>query len=242
MSNNYFLLEDKEHDAEYGLGFSGTKRIETQIRNGFIRKVFGIVSAQILLTTIICYYSLTSPSFLKFQIENPWTLQMAMLFVILFPCTILACMSLWRKVPQNYICLGIFTLLEAYIVGYFCAKVNPQLVCIAAAMTFLMVFSLTIYAAKTKRDISTKGSLFFIMLISIFTLALFSIFFYSRFLNLLVCTLWIFILGIYLVYDIQLIYGNRQMKLGVEDYIFGALLLYTDIIAVFLNILQTLKL
>jgi FtsH-binding integral membrane protein len=243
MSNNYHLLEDKEYDPEshHVEGENTTHKWNREFRNGFIRKVFGIVCAQILLTAIVCFFSLTSKSFFQFQRENYWLMIFSIIFVMIFPCTILCCDSLWRKVPQNYICLGIFTLCMAYMVGYICGASNPLIVFIAAAMTFFMVLGLTVYAATTKTDITTKGSLLFILGMSLLILSLFSIFFFSYFLILLLTTLWIILFGIYLVYDIQLIVGNKEMYLGIEDYILGAILLYTDIINLFAYLLQFLS-
>jgi FtsH-binding integral membrane protein len=41
-----------------------------------------------------------------------------------------------------------------------------------------------------------------------------------------------------LVYDTQLIAGKGKLKLGVDDYIIGALIIYLDIILLFLELLK----
>ncbi len=51
----------------------------------------------------------------------------------------------------------------------------------------------------------------------------------------------ILIYSIYLVIDTQLIMGGKRYEVGVDDYILGALILYTDIIMIFLYILQALS-
>ena len=47
----------------------------------------------------------------------------------------------------------------------------------------------------------------------------------------------VFLFGIYLIFDTQLIMGKGKYKLSIDDYIAGALILYADIITIFLYIL-----
>ena len=44
--------------------------------------------------------------------------------------------------------------------------------------------------------------------------------------------------GLYLIYDTQLIAGGRQHSLSYDDYIVGALLIYVDIMMLFLELLR----
>lgn len=44
----------------------------------------------------------------------------------------------------------------------------------------------------------------------------------------------------YLLIDTQLILGNKEKRIDLDDYIWGATTLYTDIISLFLKILQIL--
>ena len=46
------------------------------------------------------------------------------------------------------------------------------------------------------------------------------------------------IFGIFLIYDTQLILGEGRHKLQIDDYILGALILYTDIIMIFYYLLM----
>jgi FtsH-binding integral membrane protein len=54
------------------------------------------------------------------------------------------------------------------------------------------------------------------------------------------CALGCIIFGIYLVIDTQLIVGGGRYELSLDDYVAGALLLYIDIIQIFLYILSLL--
>ncbi len=59
------------------------------------------------------------------------------IFTGLITCIAISCYrSVARSVPLNYIVLFIFTISEAYIVGYACAASNPNTVLMAAVTTF----------------------------------------------------------------------------------------------------------
>jgi len=47
--------------------------------------------------------------------------------------------------------------------------------------------------------------------------------------------------GFYLIYDTQILIGGKKKELSMDDYILGAMLLYMDIIALFLRILKILN-
>ena len=57
---------------------------------------------------------------------------------------------------------------------------------------------------------------------------------YSPFLTGLIVMLY----GFFLIYDTQLVAGGGQHKLDIDDYVIGAMLIYTDIIMLFLELLK----
>jgi protein lifeguard len=48
------------------------------------------------------------------------------------------------------------------------------------------------------------------------------------------------IYSIYIIIDTQLIIGGKNKELALDDFILGSVILYTDIISLFLKILQIL--
>jgi FtsH-binding integral membrane protein len=71
-------------------------------------------------------------------------------------------------------------------------------------------------------------------------LGIFSWIAWTPFLHNLYCSLACILFGIYLVIDTQLIVGGRRYALSMDDYVAGALMLYIDIIQMFLYILSIL--
>lgn len=130
-----------------------------------------------------------------------------------------------------------FTFCEAYTVSYICASVHsPQLVLAAIFMTAAMVLALTIYAFSTSTDFTTMGALAFIALAVFMVFGLFS-FWFGATVRLIYCAFGVLLFGLYLVIDTQMLIGGHKYELNQEDYILGAIILYLDIINIFLYIL-----
>lgn len=72
-------------------------------------------------------------------------------------------------------------------------------------------------------------------------LGIFSIFMWSPFLDNLYCCLGVIVFGIYLVIDTQMIIGGRRLELSMDDHVVAALILYIDIIQIFLYLLELLS-
>ena len=51
----------------------------------------------------------------------------------------------------------------------------------------------------------------------------------------------VILFSVYIIYDTQLIMGNRSEMIEVDDYILGAFMLYTDIINLFLELLKIIN-
>lgn len=52
------------------------------------------------------------------------------------------------------------------------------------------------------------------------------------------CMMGVIIYSIYLVIDTQLIMGGKRYQIELDDYILGAIILYTDVVMLFLYLLQ----
>lgn len=86
-------------------------------------------------------------------------------------------------------------------------------------------------------DIGFFWSFFFV---SMFLVMLNVFFIGSNALSILIAVVFSAIYAFYLIIDTQLIMGNRNRALSLDNYILGAVLLYIDIIQLFLNLLRIL--
>ena len=100
---------------------------------------------------------------------------------------------------------------------------------------------MTVYACFTKKDFTIGSGVLVTVATAFLMLCLISIFSNSPFWNNLLCTLGAIIFSIYIVIDTQMIMGDKKYNISLDDYIVGALILYIDIIQLFLYILRMLK-
>lgn len=232
-----------DSDFENQMNSTGKQPSFSQnMRKGFITKVYGILSVQLLMTVLFCLLSMGSKGFQNFQMEHSILLIICLIATIILPCVIVCFQETMRKIPQNYIILFSFTFAESYLVSYICSRSNPNLVFMAAFMTFSLVIALTLYAMTTKTDFTMQGGIIFIAGCCVLMFGFFLIFTNNKIFHIIFCLVSIALFGVYLIYDTQLILGNKQNSLELDDYILAAFMLYTDIIYLFLRILELLQL
>ena len=157
-----------------------------EIRQGFISKVYGIVFSQLALTTVIVLLWLASKGISKFLVESTWFFIIWIIGTVVTELMILCCSKFARKVPNNYICLFVFTFFESMVVATFWAMVNDFfLVVIAASMTCIIVAALTLYAFRTKEDFTMFGATLWILVSALLITFLFVLIFQSRILSII---------------------------------------------------------
>ena len=246
MNNNIFQSENINNEFDNYKDFSDVsnekiKDISIEIRLGFIRKVYGILSAQLLLTSILSFIAMVSKSYQNFLLNHLGLIYFFLFLIIVISFIIQCCSNLMQSVPQNYIILFLFTFAESYVISFICAFSNHKLVFMAAFMTFVMCLSLTLYAINTKSDFTTKGGLLFILCAGLILFSIFGLFTNNKFFHILISTMGVILFGFYLIYDTQLIIGNKSELIEMDDYILGAFQLYLDIINIFLYLLDLLN-
>lgn len=233
---------DYSNDFEIGLNSDKMNAVQLQMRLGFIKKVYGILSTQLLITVLFTLISMNSVSFKHFQLTTPGMFWFCLILTIVLPCVIVCFQGTMRQVPYNYGILGVFTLAESYLVSFICAMANARMVMMAAFMTFALVVSLTLYAMTTKTDFTMQGGLLFVLGCGMFMFSIFAMFTNNKLVHIILCVAGIILFGLYLLYDTQLILGNKNNALEIDDYILASFMLYTDIIYLFLRILELIQL
>lgn len=142
--NDYF-------DAEQG-GYEGEKDYQDVVQMGFIRKVYGILSIQLLATVAISVYMMYVDSVREYLLVETWPVFTAigLSFVTLLP--LICC---YRKVyPVNMILLSVFTICESVMIGYICAIYYEygygQAILEAFSLTCALFVGLTAFTFQTK--------------------------------------------------------------------------------------------
>ena len=99
-----------------------SENMAVTVRHGFVKKVFGILGIQLLVTTAIA-----SPFVIvDFNIMQDWLHANIWIYFVAIATTLACCMvlcccgGLMRKFPWNYTILSLFTLAEGVCVGVTC--------------------------------------------------------------------------------------------------------------------------
>ena len=189
------------------------------LRVGFIRKVYGILAAQLVATAAIAAPFAMSADIKHFIQTHPQIILVAALGQLAF-CLAMTCgPTRWRhEFPINYTLLTGFTLFEGLLVGCVCAQYTGLSVLIAVCATAALVGGLTLFAINTKHDFTGYGPYLFAGCWALFIAGFLFMFLpmpnpihkvYAG------CVLILF--AFYLVYDTQLVVGgdHRSFQLTV---------------------------
>ena len=105
-------------------------------------------------------------------------------------------------------------------------------------LTVVTVTSLTVYAFITKNDFTGLGSFLSTALTLLIVASFMQIFFPIPLYNLIVTYFSLLLFSVYLIYDVQLVVGDKEKKFSEDDYILAALNIYLDIVNIFIQLLK----
>ena len=219
------------------------EKIKEIIRNQFVRKVYGILLVQFILTfglILICQIKVIKNFlFVKKALYISLMTLSGITFIVSF--IIFVCNpSLLKKVPHNYIFLFLFTISETILLIYVSILYSFEYV--LGAIVFLISICSVIFVLSCIKKISLKYLLIFIIITVVLGIiyGLLAIIFKNYYLEFFFCLLGALLFTLILLYDTQEISQFDKSFLTIDDYIYAALVLYTDIIRIFLQILRIL--
>lgn len=202
-----------------------------------MRKVYGIVGLQLVLTAVVGYFVASSPALLSY-VAGSLALQLLFFlgsFLLLFP------LYLYQdRHPENMIFLGLWTALMSVSLGMACSLYAPLVVLEAVALTAGVVTFLVLYAHYAVRkglDFSPYLPLLGGLLWTFVLWGFVQLFFHpgpaARTVYALLGAL---LFSAYLVVDAQMV----ATRFELDNYIWASVTIYLDIINLFLRILQLL--
>lgn len=189
LGNHEDAMSPEEQDAEDRLGF--------------IRKVFYILSAQLVFTAF-CVFVVKKYDALNAWFMQQWFLGITLAIVsLIIQCVLLCCVNVARKVPINFILLSVFTACFTFVVCFVTSYYTAVSVTMAAAMTAGMTLTITLYAVTTKTDFTICGGLFYIFFAGLFMLMIFSLFVkFPAWWEPVLSSILVMLYGLYLIYDV----------------------------------------
>ncbi|KAK4945102.1 hypothetical protein LTR10_015527 [Elasticomyces elasticus] len=205
------------------------------IRMQFIRKVYTILTVQLLLTAALSSLSFFSAGYKNWIQTNSW-----MMWTSLFGAIAFMLLTFWKRksYPTNLLFLGAFTGLEAYSISVITSFYESRIVIEALIITLGIFVALTLFACQSKYDFTSwipylAGSLW-ILIIFGFMAAFFP---HTSTSELIFGAAGAVIFSGYILVDTQLVMRHYH----VEEEIAASISLYLDIINLFLSILRILN-
>ncbi|ELU01642.1 hypothetical protein CAPTEDRAFT_198891 [Capitella teleta] len=195
---------------------------EKSIRLGFIRKVFGLLFVQLLVTAgIVCIF-LFVDDVKEYAAKNDWVYISSIIAVFVLLLTISYADSLRRKSPANLVLLLLVTLAMSCLLGTFAGAFDTDEILIALGVTVGVTLVMTLLGVQSKFDFTPCLGVVACLSMIMFSYAMLIAIFRAR----------------WLLVDIQLLMGgSRHIALDPEEYVFAALQIYIDIVYIFMFIL-----
>ncbi|XP_057707841.1 protein lifeguard 3-like [Corythoichthys intestinalis] len=214
----------------------------TSVRHAFIRKVYLILAAQLTVTfSVVAVFTFVDPVKM-FVIRYPGIYWASLVVYFMVYCILLCCKEPRRRFPWNLVLLGVFTVALSYMSGTISSYYETKAVFLAMGITAVVCITVTVFCFQTKVDFTSCGgflSIAAILLAIIGAVTAIVLFFhYVPWLHMLYAAIGAIIYTLFLVYNTQLLIGNRELAISPEEYVYGALSLYIDIVHIFLFILQ----
>ena len=208
-----------------------------ETRRVFLRKVYSILTAQLLLTGVVCAGMALHVPTQTYVLSHQWPVWSSLLLSVVL---LVALMCNKDKSPQNMYLLSAFTCVEAFLVGSvttaYCAAGERAIVLEAVFLTGAIFVGLTLLTCQSKIDFSFLGAGLSMGLGALILWGLFAMIFGVQ-TGYVYALAGCIIFSGYILFDTWLIMD----KLSPHEHVLAAIMLYLDIINLFLYILRFLS-
>ena len=208
-----------------------------EIKKGFVKKVYSILALQLLFTTSLCAATVSVKNMHPFILDTN-VFAISLMTTIGSVCAI-GCFG--SKYPWNILLLSLFTVAESVIISRLCLLYflsgHGEIIIMSAGITSLDFIILTGIAFFSKRDFSFMENMLSIGIFSLIGFMILQMFIASTFLNIMIGWFGVMLFSGYILYDTSQILH----RLGPDDAIHASLMLYLDIINIFILLLDLIR-
>ncbi|XP_030576280.1 protein lifeguard 4 [Archocentrus centrarchus] len=230
MSSEKYPRSSIEDDFNYG---TNVATASVQIRMDFLRKVYTLLSLQVILTTATSAVFMFSQTIRDFILASPAVVLVSSLLSL----ALLLALAVYRhQHPANLYLLFTFTLLEALSVATALTFYEYSTILQALFLTCAVFTGLTAYTFQSKRDFSKMGAGLFSCLWILIIATFMRFVFHSDSTDLLLAGAGALVFCGFIIYDTSLL----MKQLSPEEHILASINLYLDIVNLFLHILRVL--
>ncbi|OII74365.1 uncharacterized protein cubi_01209 [Cryptosporidium ubiquitum] len=239
----FVRVEANTQDENLDLESQEFESFSKSIRHGFIRRVYMLVTLQVLFDLALSIMVLHIPQLKAFMIRNITIIQFtafafAMISSILFYVLYNYIDSLQNHSSKMALfCL--ITVSEGVLLSLLTLIVNTKYLLMALSITSVVVISLTIFSFQTKYDFTSYQSFVFFGTIALLAFSFIYMFFPKvRIVELIISPIAVLFLSFCLVYATQSVIGGGKHMIYEDDYVMAALLIHSYIIDIFIYILR----
>ena len=148
--------------------------MDVQVRHGFVRKVFGILSMQLLMTFGWVLLVSNNSGLRNYHATHTWPLFLGLSLSLGSMIGMICFVDLVRSHPGNYIMLAVFTVAESLMLGGLGGTVDSQLIAVAVGTTLAVSVGIILFAMQTRFDFTGAGPYLFVALWSMIIFSMIS--------------------------------------------------------------------
>ena len=204
-----------------------TKKIESK----FIFKVYLHIFFELIICLTMIIFSFKIESFHYFIISKKIVFYIMSIIALITFINPFFFDYLLKKWPYNYLYLFIFVISVSYIICTIVSSFNPNLIKISGILLIFESIGLLVYSYINKSDeIDIYYGSSYMLLCLLFLGSI--VYFFDKIniykLFLIIVFIWIF--GIFLIYDMNLIFEEKRRAFEENDYVLATMFIYIDII------------
>ncbi|KAG5325334.1 LFG2 protein, partial [Pseudoatta argentina] len=215
------------------------------IRRSFVRKVFCLLTLQLIFTVFVISIFMFWDEAQKFMIVYWYLWIVAIAVFVISYCTVSFSVSARRTAPFNYICLILLTMAMSYLAAFISVFYDIEVILIVLGMTAVVTITIALIATfstnrfmmKLQFDLTLRPGLLMIIglvaIVSIFTVLIILLFTHIMVLRLVIAIIGTLLLCMYLYFDVQTIMGGRRIELSPDEVIFATTQIYVDIVLLY---------
>mmetsp|Transcript_17713 Transcript_17713/g.28790 ORF Transcript_17713/g.28790 Transcript_17713/m.28790 type:complete len:258 (-) Transcript_17713:44-817(-) len=234
-SSHWNVNDEDSHEKLHGIA-------PANVHNNFVRKVYGLLAVELLYTSAICalimFVSPIRNAVVNFATNNPMVFEILLLVCLVGSICWLMCVQ--RQYPLNMYALTVFVTFMSIDVGIVCAVYYEigygNLILLSVLITAAIFVGLSTYAWLSTSDFSYLGGFLFAALCGLLILGIVQIFVHIKWLYIVYCALGVLVFSGYIIFDTWKI----KTKIGPDDSVLASIMLYLDLVNLFLMILQLL--
>ncbi|XP_077472078.1 protein lifeguard 1 [Stigmatopora argus] len=208
------------------------------VRRAFVRKVFCILTLQLVFTFSVVSIFTFSAVVKKVVQKNIWIYVSSFLIFAVVSIALSCAKSLRRKHPWNIIGLAIVTLSLSYVVGTMASYHDTRAVIITMATTLTISLTIIAFSAQSRYEFSCCYGLLLIMAVDLLMFGIFSGFYYLYITQVVYGSLGALLFSMFLMVDCQLMMGALNYRVDPEEYVSAALMIYLDVMLIFIYLMR----